>query len=78
MPISVWGLAIAQALLTTGNILLVAVSALIGKQLASHPALITLPVALQFLGLIMATLPAAHLMQKMGRKVGFILGNCIG
>ena len=48
MPISVWGLAIAQALLTTGNILLVAVSALIGKQLASHPALITLPVALQF------------------------------
>lgn len=78
MPISVWGLAIAQALLTTGNILLVAVSALIGKQLASHPALITLPVALQFLGLIMATLPAAHLMQKMGRKFGFILGNCIG
>jgi len=78
VPISVWGLAIAQALLTTGNILLVAVSALIGKQLASHPALITLPVALQFLGLIMATLPAAHLMQKMGRKVGFILGNCIG
>lgn len=78
MPISVWGLAIAQALLTTGNILLVAVSALIGKQLASHPALITVPVALQFLGLIMATLPAAHLMQKLGRKVGFILGNCIG
>ncbi|QEY59007.1 MFS transporter [Pseudomonas sp. C27(2019)] len=78
MPISVWGLAIAQALLTTGNILLVAVSALIGKQLASHPALITLPVALQFLGLIMATLPAAHLMHKMGRKFGFVLGNCIG
>lgn len=78
MPITVWGLAIAQALLTTGNILLVAVSALIGKQLASHPALITLPVALQFLGMIIATLPAAHLMQKMGRKFGFILGNCIG
>ena len=78
MPITVWGLAIAQALLTTGNILLVAVSALIGKQLASHPVLITVPVALQFLGMILATLPAAHLMQKMGRKVGFILGNCIG
>ena len=78
VPISVWRLAIAQALLTTGNILLVAVSALIGKQLASHPALITFPVAMQFLGLIMATLPAAHLMHKMGRKVGFILGNCIG
>ncbi|MDY7219606.1 MFS transporter [Denitrificimonas sp. JX-1] len=78
MPVSVWGLAIAQALLTTGNILLVAVSALIGKQLASHPALITVPVAMQFLGLIVATLPAAHLMHKLGRKVGFILGNSIG
>ena len=78
MPITVWGLAIAQALLATGNILLVAVTALIGKQLASHSALITLPVALQYLGMIIATLPAALLMQKMGRKFGFIVGNCIG
>src|SRR5690625_3377355 len=78
MPITVWGLAIAQALLTSGNILLVSVSALIGQQLAAHPALITLPVAVQFLGLIMATLPAAHLMQRLGRKAGFVLGNLIG
>lgn len=78
MPISVWGLAIAQALLSSGNILLVSVSALIGQQLAMHPALITLPVALQFLGLILATLPAAHLMQRLGRKAGFVLGNLIG
>lgn len=78
MPISVWGLAVAQALLTSGNILLVSVSALIGQQLAMHPALITLPVAVQFLGLIMATLPAAHLMQRLGRKAGFVLGNLIG
>ncbi|WP_373332695.1 hypothetical protein P6F15_05910 [Thiopseudomonas alkaliphila] len=78
MPITVWGLAIAQALLTSGNILLVAVSALIGKQLAAHPLLITLPVAAQFLGLIAATIPAALLMQKLGRKVGFVLGNLIG
>lgn len=78
MPISVWGLAIAQALLSSGNILLVSVSALIGQQLAVHPALITLPVALQFLGLILSTLPAAHLMQRLGRKAGFVLGNLIG
>src|SRR5690625_1265228 len=78
MPISVWGLAIAQALLTSGNILLVSVSALIGQQLAAHPSLFTLPVALQFLGLIFSTLPAAHLMQRLGRKAGFVLGNLIG
>ena len=78
MPYTVWGLAIAQALLTSGNILLVAVSALIGKQLTDNPLLTTFPVAAQFVGLIMATLPAAHMMQKLGRKVGFVLGNLIG
>lgn len=78
MPFTVWGLALAQALLTTGNILLVSVAALIGKQLASHPALITLPIALQFTGTIFATLPAAHLMQRFGRKFGFVLGNLVG
>lgn len=78
MPITVWGLALAQALLGTGNILLVAVSALIGKELASHPAQITLPMAFQFLGVIAATLPAAHIMQRLGRKFGFLLGNSIG
>ena len=78
MPYTVSGLALAQALLTTGNILLVAVSALIGKQLASHPALVTAPVASQFLGLILATLPAAFLMQKLGRKKVFVIGNVFG
>lgn len=78
MPFTVWGLALAQALLTSGNILLVAVTALVGKQLAASPMLITLPVSTQFLGLIMATLPAAHLMQRLGRKLGFVLGNSVG
>ncbi|ART80075.1 MFS transporter [Oceanisphaera avium] len=78
MPITVWGLAIAQALLMSGNILLVSISALVGKELAVHPSLITLPIACQFIGVICATLPAAHLMQKLGRKIGFVLGNLIG
>ena len=78
LPKTVWGLTLAQALLTTGNILLVTVSALIGKQLAPHPALVTAPVAAQFLGLILATLPAASLMQTVGRKKVFFLGNVFG
>lgn len=78
MPITVWGLSVAQALLMSGNILLVSISALVGQELAVHPALITLPIAFQFLGLISATLPAAHLMQKLGRKTGFVLGNLVG
>lgn len=78
MPITVWGLAVAQALLMSGNILLVSISALVGQELAAHPALMTLPIACQFIGLICATLPAAHLMQKLGRKIGFVIGNIIG
>ncbi len=78
MPFTVWGLALAQALLVTGNTLLVAVSALIGQQLATSPTLVTAPIAAQFLGLIFATLPAAHFMQKFGRKKGFVMGNILG
>ena len=75
---TVAGLSIAQALLVSGNILLVSVVALIGKELAPSAAAITLPVALQFLGLIFATMPSAHLMGWLGRKFGFMLANCIG
>lgn len=78
LPLTVWGLALGQALLISGNILLVSVTALIGQQIAPSPALITLPVALQFLGLMGVTLPAALLMRWLGRKIGFLLGNIIG
>jgi predicted MFS family arabinose efflux permease len=78
LPLTVWGLALGQALLITGNILLVSVTALIGQQIAPSPALVTLPVALQFLGLMGVTLPAALLMRWLGRKTGFFLGNLIG
>ena len=78
LPITVWGLALGQALLVSGNILLVSVTALIGQQIAPSLSLMTLPVALQFLGLMGVTLPAAHLMRWLGRKVGFLIGNIIG
>ncbi|MFC6633361.1 MFS transporter [Microbulbifer taiwanensis] len=78
MPITVWGLALGTALLVTGNILLVSVTALVGQQLAPSPLYVTLPVALQFLGLMSAALPAAHLMQRLGRKAGFLIGNLVG
>ncbi|MGL4768544.1 MAG: MFS transporter [Formosimonas sp.] len=78
LPFTVWGLTLAQALLVTGNILLVSVSALVGAQIAPSAALITLPVAMQFLGLMLVTLPAAHLMRLWGRKMVFGVGNALG
>ncbi|HEY5717756.1 MAG TPA: MFS transporter [Motiliproteus sp.] len=71
-------LALCQALLVSGNILLVSVTALIGQQLALAPALATLPVAIQFAGMMAATLPASLLMKRIGRRRGFVLGNLIG
>ncbi|MCP8687807.1 MFS transporter [Marinobacterium sedimentorum] len=71
-------LSLCQALLNTGNILLVSVNALIGKELAPSVALITLPMAMQFIGLMVATIPASLIMQRIGRKNGFYLGNLIG
>ncbi|RRJ83616.1 MFS transporter [Aestuariirhabdus litorea] len=71
-------LSLCQALLTTGNVLLIAVSALIGQQLAPSTELITLPLALQFIGLMMSTIPASLIMDRIGRRRGFVLGNCFG
>lgn len=78
MNTSVYLLSLCQALLTTGNILLIAVMALIGQQLAPSSELITLPLALQFTGLMCATIPASLIMSVTGRKLGFFLGNGIG
>lgn len=75
---NVWLLSVCQALLMTGNILLISVIGLVGKTLAPNPSLITLPVALQFLGLMSATIPASSIMGRLGRRVGFSLGNVIG
>ncbi|EGA69755.1 putative drug transport transmembrane protein [Vibrio sinaloensis DSM 21326] len=75
---NVWLLSVCQALLMTGNILLISVIGLVGKTLAPNPSLITLPVALQFLGLMSATIPASLIMGRLGRRVGFSLGNVIG
>ena len=78
MSRNVWLLSLCQALLMTGNILLISVIALIGKQIAPSASMITLPVALQFLGLMSATIPASLIMGKLGRRLGFSLGNVTG
>lgn len=78
MNVNVLLLSGCQALLTTGNILLVSVVALIGQTLAPSAAMITFPVATQFIGLMAATIPASLIMRRIGRKNGFYLGNCVG
>ncbi|MGP9807667.1 MFS transporter [Halomonas sp. AOP12-C2-37] len=78
MPLTVALLSLCQALLVTGNVLLIAVSPLIGASLAPSSSWSTAPVATQWLGLMCATIPASLIMARLGRKRGFILGNIVG
>lgn len=78
LGVVVWGLTLGQALLVTGNILLVSVTALVGQKISPSLDLTTFPVAMQFVGLMSATLPAALLVKRLGRKRIFLVGNGIG
>ncbi|MFC0268143.1 MFS transporter [Kushneria aurantia] len=78
LPATVWGLALCQALLVSGNILLITINPLIGARLAPGAALSTLPVAAQMLGVTLATLPAGGLTARLGRRRTFIVANLVG
>ena len=71
-------LAICQALMMSGNSLLVTATALVGLQIAPQPQWATIPFALMFVGVIITTYPASMMMQKVGRKAGFTLGAVLG
>ncbi|GAB4250701.1 MAG: MFS transporter [Thermoleophilia bacterium] len=71
-------LALAQALLLTGNVLVVSTASLVGRRLAENPALATLPVATQLIGTMLTTIPASLLMARIGRRAGFALGAALG
>lgn len=70
-------LVICQALMMTINSTLITTAALVGMSLATHKALATLPIALQFIATMTVTIPASLLMQKIGRRLGFICGACL-
>ena len=67
-----------QALSMTGSSLVFAVCVLAGQYLADDKSLATLPLALQFTGTMLTTIPASLFMGKFGRRVGFTLGQCLG
>ncbi len=71
-------LAICQALMMSGNSLLVTATALVGLQIAPQPQWATIPFALMFVGVIITTYPASMMMQEVGRKAGFTLGAVLG
>jgi MFS family permease len=71
-------LSACQGLMMTGTSLVMTVSALVGHSLADDKSLSTMPLALQFLATMLATIPASMLMKRVGRRDGFTLGILIG
>jgi predicted MFS family arabinose efflux permease len=71
-------LAGCQALAMSSMSVLATTSAIVGQMLAADKALSTLPVALQMTGMMLATIPAALLMARIGRRGGFWTGTALG
>lgn len=75
---TVFILAVAQALANSCMSIFGTVSALTGKMLAADPRLATVPLGLQFILTMAATIPASHLMRSLGRRNAFYVGALIG
>lgn len=73
----VWILTLAQGLAACGTIILVSFAGIIGTHIAPSPALATLPLSLSVLGVASMSLPAALLMQRIGRKPAFVASALI-
>jgi MFS family permease len=71
-------LAACQALMMSGNSLIITTSALVGFALAVDKSWATLPLAAQFIATMCTTIPAALLMDRIGRRQGFMLAALFG
>lgn len=75
---NVYLISINQAFMMTGNSFQVTTAAIVGYALAADKSLSTLPMAIQFFAIMLFTIPAATIMQKTSRRVGFNCGITLG
>ncbi|MHB0916630.1 MAG: MFS transporter [Thiobacillus sp.] len=71
-------LALSQALMLSAIVLSMALAAILGAMLAPDKGLATLPVTAMVIGTAIASLPAAMLMRRAGRRPGFLIGALLG
>lgn len=75
---NVYLLAASIALAMSCNTLIIATAALVGHELATDKSLATLPLALQLVATMCTSIPAALLMQRIGRKRAFLAATLFG
>lgn len=71
-------LAACQALLFTGNVVLIALNGIVGYEFADDKSLATLPITTFVIGAALATIPASLYMRRVGRRAGFMTGAVLG
>lgn len=64
----------SQLVAVSGSVLIVTIGGLVGAELAPAPTLATLPMSVFVLGTAAATVAAALVMRRIGRRRGFVLG----
>ncbi len=77
MPATVWRMTIAQGLSMTVMNINIINTGLAGAILAPALWMATLPLSLQFVSVMLATLPASLLMARFGRRPVFLIAICI-
>ena len=75
---NVFILAVCQMLFGTGRSLLIATAPLVAYGLAVEKGLATLPTSLVVVGTALASIPAAMVMRRLGRRMGFMAGALCG
>jgi MFS family permease len=71
-------LAGSQALAQTTSVVVITASGVVGLSLAPQKSLATLPVAITLVGTAITLIPASWLMQRFGRRAGFLAGASLG
>ena len=75
---NVFILSTCQMLSSSARSLLLATSPIVAYAIGEEKALATLPTSLLVVGTALATIPAAMLMRRIGRRLGFVAGALVG
>jgi MFS family permease len=69
---------IAQCMFVSGTVLMVTVGGIVGSAMSPAPIWTTLPMSLMVVGTAVAAIPASLLMQRFGRRAGFVSAALLG
>ena len=77
LPKNIYVISLVISLSFTTSSMMILVAGLLGAAIAPNPELATLPIAMMIVGSALATIPAAMIMQRIGRKAGMATGAII-